>query len=69
MSKFKHYNPKSSPEKIANTESILKDLLRKKEIIGTNFTGKSANLQYGKIRDIELVITVSEGVVVKVEEF
>jgi len=69
MSKFKHNNPNSSPQRIANTESKLKDLLRKKEIVGTNFLGTSANLQYGKIRDIELVITVSNGVVVKVEEF
>jgi len=69
MSKFKHNNPKSSPERIANTESKIKELLRKKEIVGTNYLGTPANLQYGKIQDIELVITVSNGVVVKVEEF
>jgi hypothetical protein len=54
----------------ARTNKKIRELLRQGTIIGTQHQGP-ATLQYGKIRDIELVITVSNPgcVVLKVEEF
>ena len=66
---FKHHNPESSKKINNNTNKYIRKLLRKGEIIGTNFPIAQATLQYGKIRDIELVITVSNNTVIKVEEF
>ena len=67
--KYEHHNPQSSKKRNANTNAEIRRLLRQGEIIGTNFPFGNSNIQYGKIRDIELVITVSNGVVIKVEEF
>ena len=68
--KYNHNNPGSSKERNATTNKKIRELLRQGTIIGTQYQGP-ATLQYGKIRDIELVITVSNPgcVVLKVEEF
>ena len=70
MAKFKHFNTQSSLKRNDTTNKRIRELLRKGTIIGTVHKGP-ATLQYGKIRDIELVITVSNpgGEVLKVEEF
>ena len=70
MSIFNHNNPNSSAEVNKNTNKEIRRLLRKGETIGTGRYIGQCTLQYGKIRDIELVITVSgNGRIVKVEEF
>ncbi len=66
--KFNHYNPNSSKKVNDNTNKEIRRLLREGETIGTGRFNNSS-LQYGKIRDIELVITVSNNRVIKVEEF
>lgn len=66
---FKHHNPESSKKINDNTNKYIRKLLRKGEVIGTNFPVATGTLQYGKIRDIELVITVSNNRIIKVEEF
>ena len=68
--KYNHHNPGSSKQRNERTNKKIRELLRQGTIIGTQYQGP-ATLQYGKIRDIELVITVSNPgcVVLKVEEF
>ena len=67
--KFNHHNPNSSKKVNDNTNKEIRRLLREGETIGTGRFMGECTLQYGKIRDIELVITVSNNKVVKVEEF
>jgi len=67
--KFNHHNPNSSKKVNDNTNKEIRRLLREGETIGTGRFMGECTLQYGKIRDIELVITVSNNRVVKVEEF
>jgi hypothetical protein len=69
MSKFKHHNPNSSKQVNNNTNKIIREKLREGEVIGTNFPISDATLQYGKINNLELIITVSNSRVIKVEEF
>tara|TARA_R110000765_G_C18465670_1_gene550396 strand:+ start:291 stop:500 length:210 start_codon:yes stop_codon:yes gene_type:complete len=69
MSKFNHNNPNSSKKVNKNTNDLIREKLREGEVIGTSLPYGNCLLSYGKFKEYELVITINDNRVIKVEEF
>ena len=52
-----------------NTNDLIREKLREGEVIGTSLPYGNCVLSYGKFKEYELVITINDNRVIKVEEF